>query len=144
MFTVVMIDVWVYTPFVMVLALAGLKSLPKAPYEAAQLDGGSAWFTFRTLTLPMITPHLLIALIFRLMVSLQEFSIIFAATKGGPGDTLLSLSLNAYNTGFLYNNLGPKYPADDGLMGDRLRCELGLSQSLGRSAAACGRTLRRA
>ncbi len=110
MFTVVMIDVWVYTPFVMVLALAGLKSLPKAPYEAAQLDGGSAWFTFRTLTLPMITPHLLIALIFRLMVSLQEFSIIFAATKGGPGDTLLSLSLNAYNTGFLYNNLGQSIP----------------------------------
>lgn len=110
LFTVVLIDVWVYTPFVMLLALAGLRSLPKAPYEAAQLDGGSAWFTFRTLTLPLIAPHLLIAFIFRLMISLQEFSIIFAATKGGPGDTLLSLSLNAYNTGFLYYELGQSIP----------------------------------
>lgn len=110
LFTVVLIDVWVYTPFVMLLALAGLRSLPKAPYEAAQLDGGSAWFTFRTLTLPLIAPHLLIAFIFRLMISLQEFSIIYAATKGGPGDTLLSLSLNAYNTGFLYQELGESIP----------------------------------
>lgn len=110
LFTVVLIDVWVYTPFVMLLALAGLRSLPKAPFEAAQLDGGSAWFTFWKLTLPMIAPHLLIALVFRLMTSLQEFSIIFAATRGGPGDTLMNLSLNAYLTSLLFQELGKGLP----------------------------------
>src|SRR5690606_2116889 len=71
LFTVVLIDAWVYTPFVILLTLAGLRSLPKAPFESAMIDGGSAWFTFRNLTLPMILPFLLIALVFRLMVSLQ-------------------------------------------------------------------------
>lgn len=110
MFSVVLIDVWVYTPFVIILVLAGLRSLPKAPFEAAMIDGGSAWFTFRTLTLPMIMPLLLIALLFRLMISLQEFSIIFALTRGGPGDTLMSLPLTAYTEAFTYKELGYSLP----------------------------------
>lgn len=110
MFSVVLIDVWVYTPFVIILVLAGLRSLPKAPFESAMIDGGSAWFTFRTLTLPMIMPLLLIALLFRLMTSLQEFSIIFALTRGGPGDTLMSLPLTAYTEAFTYKELGSALP----------------------------------
>jgi len=110
MFSVVLIDVWVYTPFVIVLVLAGLRSLPKAPFESAMVDGGSAWFTFKTLTLPMIKPLLVIALLFRTMISLQEFSIIFALTRGGPGDTLMSLSLTAYNEAFTYKELGTALP----------------------------------
>lgn len=108
--TAVMIDVWVNTPFIIVLVVAGINSLPKSPFEAAQVDGASALFTFRNLTLPMLKPFLYIALIFRLMASLQEYAIIFALTKGGPGDTLMNLSLTAYNKGFYYKRFGEAMP----------------------------------
>ncbi len=108
--TATLIDVWVYAPFVILLILAGLQSLPKSPFEAAKIDGGSAWFTFRTLTLPMLKPFMYIALIFRLMASLQEFAIIFALTKGGPGNTLMNLSITGYTTGFAYLKFGESLP----------------------------------
>lgn len=110
LFSVVLIDVWVYTPFIILLVLAGLRSLPRAPFEAALLDGGSPWFVFRNLTLPMLAPVLLIALLFRLMLAMQEFAIIFTLTKGGPGDTLMSLPLLAYTRGFLFYDLGRAIP----------------------------------
>lgn len=108
--TAAMIDFWVYTPFIMLLMLAGLQSLPKSPYESAKIDGGSPWFTFRTLTLPLLKPFILIALIFRLMASMQEYGIIFALTKGGPGSTLMNLSLTGYNMGFAFSSLGKAIP----------------------------------
>src|ERR1700726_95653 len=110
MFSLALIDAWVYTPFVIILVLAGLRSLPKSPYEAALIDGGSAWFVFCNLTLPMLAPVLLVALIFRLMTSLQEFAIIFASTKGGPGDKTLSIALAAYNQAFPFYNLSGSIP----------------------------------
>ena len=110
MFSLVVIDAWVYTPFVIILVLAGLRSLPKSPYEAALIDGGSPWFVFKNLTLPMLTPVLLITLVFRLMLSLQEFSIIFALTEGGPGDSTMSLSLQAYNRAFPFYGLAEAIP----------------------------------
>ena len=110
MFTAALVDIWVFTPFVIVLASAGLQSLPKSPFEAAKIDGGSPWFTFKSLTLPMLKPVLYIALIFRLMAALQEYAIIFALTKGGPGNTLMNLSLTAYNKGFAYLNFGESLP----------------------------------
>lgn len=110
LFTAALIDFWVYCPFVIVLVLAGIQSLPKSPFESARIDGGSAWFTFKTLTLPMLKPFMYIALIFRLMASMQEFAIIFSLTKGGPGDTLMNLSVTAYNTGFAFMNFGKSLP----------------------------------
>jgi len=110
MFTVVLVDTWVYTPFVIILVLAGLRSLPKSPFEASQIDGGSAWFTFKNLTFPMIKPMLLIALLFRLMQSLQEFSVIFVMTRGGPGDKLMSLPILAYTEAFAYKEMGYAIP----------------------------------
>ena len=110
MFTAVLIDIWVFTPFIIVLIVAGINSLPKSPFEAAQVDGASAWFTFRNLTLPMLKPFLYIALIFRLMAAMQEYAIIFALTKGGPGNTLMNLSLTAYNKGFYYKRIGESMP----------------------------------
>ena len=110
LFTAVLIDVWVNTTFIIVLVVAGINSLPKSPFEAAQVDGASAWFTFKNLTLPMLKPFLYIALIFRLMSALQEYAIIFALTKGGPGDTLMNLSLTAYNKGFYYKRFGESMP----------------------------------
>ena len=110
MLTVVMIDTWGNTPFCMLLVLAGLQSLPKSPFESAKIDGGSTWFNFVNLTLPMLKPSLYIALLFRLMAALQEYSIIFGMTKGGPGDTLMNLSLTAYQTAFQYQKFGPALP----------------------------------
>ncbi len=110
MMTVVMIDVWVNTGFVILLVLAGLQSLPKSPFESAKIDGGSAWFNFKNLTLPMLKPSLYIALLFRLMAALQEYAIIYALTKGGPGDTLMSLSLTAYQSGFKFQKFAKALP----------------------------------
>ncbi|GHV79895.1 ABC transporter permease [Spirochaetia bacterium] len=110
LFSVALVDIWVYTPFVMLLILAGLQSMPKSPYESALIDGGSAWFTFRTLTLPMLKPFMYIALIFRLMAALQEFGIIYSWTRGGPGDTLMNLSLTAYTTSFVYFKFAESLP----------------------------------
>lgn len=110
LFSLVIIDVWIYTPFVVILVLAGLRSLPKAPYEAALIDGGSAWFVYKNLTLPMLAPVLLIALVFRMMTSLQEFGIIFATTKGGPGDRTLSVAVASYNEAFPHYNLSGAIP----------------------------------
>ena len=108
--TAVMIDVWVNTSFCMLLVLAGLQSLPKSPFESAKIDGGSIMFNFRNLTLPMLKPSLYIALLFRLMAALQEYAVIFALTKGGPGDTLMNLSLTAYQTGFQFQKFGYALP----------------------------------
>ncbi len=107
---VVMIDVWINTPFVLLLLRAGLQGLPKSPFEAAKIDGGSAWFNFRRLTLPLLKPIIMIALIFRSVAALQEFAIIYSTTKGGPGNTLMNLSLQAYQTAFPYSNLGKAVP----------------------------------
>lgn len=90
------VDVWVYTPFVAILALAGLRSLPVSPFEAAAVDGAGWWFTFRRLTLPMLWPYVLVAVIFRFMDSLKVFDIIYALTEGGPGDSTVVLQIRAY------------------------------------------------
>lgn len=106
MFTVVLIDIWIFTPFIALLVLAGLRALPRAPFEAAQVDGASKWYIFRTQTVPMLTPYVTIALIFRLIDSFRIFDIPFALTKGGPGDSLMTLQVTAYTQSFTYLNIG--------------------------------------
>jgi len=96
MFTVVLVDVWVYTPFIMILLLAGLRSLPQQPFEAAALDGVPRLFVFWRITLPMLTPYLLTATLFRMIESIQQFDIIYAMTQGGPGDRLMVFQVEAY------------------------------------------------
>jgi len=105
MFTVVLIDVWVYTPFMMVLLLAGLRSLPPQPFEAARLDGVPGWFVFLRITLPMLTPYLITATLFRLLDSIQQFDIVYAMTQGGPGNSLLLFQVQAYLDFFTYQNV---------------------------------------
>jgi multiple sugar transport system permease protein len=106
MFTVVLVDVWVYTPFMMILLLAGLRSLPPQPFEAARLDGVPARFVFFRITLPMLTPYLVTATLFRLLDSIQQFDIIYAMTQGGPGDSLMVFQVRAYLEFFQYTNVG--------------------------------------
>lgn len=106
MLTVVIVDVWVYTPFIMILLLAGLRSLPQQPFEAAALDGVPRWFVFWRITLPMLTPFLLTATLFRVIESIQQFDIIYAMTQGGPGDTLTVFQVEAYLNFFQSTNVG--------------------------------------
>ena len=104
--TVVLVDIWVYTPFIMILLLAGLRSLPTQPFEAAALDGVPRSFVFWRITLPMLTPYILTATLFRLLDSIQQFDIIYAMTQGGPGDTLTVFQVEAYLNFFQSTNVG--------------------------------------
>jgi multiple sugar transport system permease protein len=108
--SVILIDVWIFTPFVALILLAGLRSFPQEPFEAARVDGASVWFTFRNLTLPMLVPFIIISVVFRFMDSLKMFDVIYAMTGGGPGDSLMTYQLNAYYSGFLYMNLSQGLP----------------------------------
>lgn len=106
LFTVVLVDIWVYTPFIMILLLAGLRSLPTQPFEAAALDGVPRMQQFLRITLPMLTPYILTAALFRLLESIQQFDIIYAMTQGGPGDTLTVFQVEAYLNYFQSTNVG--------------------------------------
>ena len=104
--TVVLVDIWVYTPFIMILLLAGLRSLPQAPFEAAALDGVPRSFVFFRITLPMLMPYIITATLFRLLDSIQQFDIIYSMTQGGPGDKLLVFQVQAYLDFFQSTNVG--------------------------------------
>jgi len=104
--TVLLVDIWVYTPFIMILLLAGLRSLPSQPFEAAALDGVPRSFVFWRITLPMLMPYILTAVLFRLLDSIQQFDIVYAMTQGGPGDTLMLFQVEAYLNFFQSTNIG--------------------------------------
>ncbi|HTN98970.1 MAG TPA: sugar ABC transporter permease [Nordella sp.] len=104
--TVTLVDVWVYTPFIMILLLAGLRSLPKAPFEAAALDGVPRSFVFFRITLPMLLPYIITASLFRLLDSIQQFDIVYSMTQGGPGDRLMVFQVQSYLEFFQYTNVG--------------------------------------
>ena len=104
--TVVLVDIWVYTPFMIVLLLAGLRALPRQPFEAAALDGVPASFVFFRITLPMLTPYIITATLFRMLDAIQQFDIIYAMTQGGPGDTLMVFQILAYLEAFTFTSIG--------------------------------------
>jgi multiple sugar transport system permease protein len=106
MFTVVLVDTWVYTPFITILLLAGLRALPRQPFEAAELDGVPPTFVFFRITLPMLAPYMLTASLFRMLDSIQQFDIIYSMTQGGPGDTLTVFQVQAYLEAFSFSNIG--------------------------------------
>jgi multiple sugar transport system permease protein len=96
MVSLILIDVWIYSPFAVLIFLAGLQSMPKEPYEAAQVDGASGWFMFRNITLPLLTPSIVLVTLFRLIDSLKVFDIIYATTKGGPAGATMTLHIQSY------------------------------------------------
>ena len=106
MLTVVLVDTWVYTPFITILLLAGLRALPKSPFEAAELDGVPSLFVFFRVTLPMLMPYILTATLFRMLDSMQQFDIIYSMTQGGPGDSLTVFQVQAYLEAFNFTNIG--------------------------------------
>ena len=103
---VVLVDVWEWTPLIMFIFLAGLKSLPTEPYEAARVDGASRWQSFIYLTLPLLRPTLLVALLLRTMQSFKAFDIIYATTAGGPGLETTVLNFQIYKVGLVFFDMG--------------------------------------
>jgi len=104
--SLVMVDIWKWTPMITLIILAGLKSLPQDPYEAAIIDGASTTQIFYYITLPMIKPILITSLVLRSLDNLKEFDIIYTITQGGPGNASETLYLYSYKTIFSFFNGG--------------------------------------
>lgn len=94
---VVLADVWKMTPFVTLLLLAGLQGIPDSLYEAARVDGATRWQQFRYITLPLLKPAILVALIFRTLDAFRVFDLIYVLTGGGPGTSTEPVALYAFN-----------------------------------------------
>ncbi|WP_427365317.1 carbohydrate ABC transporter permease [Candidatus Caldatribacterium saccharofermentans] len=105
LFTLAMIDAYIYTPFVALILFAGLQSLPREPYEAALVDGASGWGCFRYITWPLLKPLVLVSTMFRLIVSFKIFDTIYATTGGGPGTATTNLHLWVYLGAFRYGDM---------------------------------------
>ena len=106
MAAIILIDLWQWAPLLMFIFLAGLKSLPTGPYEAARVDGASRWQSFWSITLPMLKPTILIALLLRTTQSFKVFDIIFATTAGGPGSATTVLNYHIYTVGMTFFDMG--------------------------------------
>lgn len=94
----IVVDVWKTTPFVALLLLAGLQGISEDLYKAARVDGASAWRAFWSITLPLLKPAILLALLFRTLDAFRVFDAIYVLTEGGPGNTTETLSIYAYKT----------------------------------------------
>ncbi|MGE0007833.1 MAG: carbohydrate ABC transporter permease [Parvibaculaceae bacterium] len=104
--SLVAVETWQWTPLVMLIVLGGLASLPREPFESAEIDGANAWQKFRHLTLPMISPFIMVAMIIRTIDALKSFDIIYAMTQGGPGTASETINIYLYNTAFAYYDIG--------------------------------------
>ncbi len=104
LWSVILVDVWIFTPFVAILVLAGIRSLPKEPFEASDVDGAGWFYQFRRLMLPMMWPYILVAVIFRFMDSLKIFDHVFVLTAGGPGTSTRTLQIGAYEDSIINLN----------------------------------------
>lgn len=111
---IILVDIWEWTPFMILIMYSGLQSLPKDPFEAIAIDGAGRWQTFVYLTLPMLRPVILVALLFRVIDAYRAFDIIWIITRGGPGRVTENLSVFTYKTGFREWNVG--YAASSGVV----------------------------
>lgn len=106
MVSVCIIDTWGNLPFVSLILLGGLQSLPEEPYEAAVVDGAGGWEVFRYITLPLLKPFIILATTFRIMDSLRIFDVIYATTVGGPADATMNLHMRAFFYAFQWYQMG--------------------------------------
>ena len=105
-FTVILIDTWQWTPFVALIVLGGLQSLPARVYEAAAIDGAVGWRRFVYITLPLLGPTILTAAVLRSVDLLRFFDVIYITTQGGPGYASSTLNIYAYRKGFEFSDIG--------------------------------------
>jgi multiple sugar transport system permease protein len=97
---IVIVDTWMWTPFVMLICLAGLRSIPDSIYEAAECDRASKWRQFWTITIPMVLPFLMLAILFRGIENFKMFDLVVQLTGGGPGSTTELTSINLKREAF--------------------------------------------
>lgn len=103
---ILLVDIWEWTPFLGLVFLSGLMSLPQEPFEAARIDGASDFQLFTKVTIPMLKPLLLVGFVFRLIDAIKIFDIVYILTFGGPGGTTEVVNLYIYRLNFKYWNLG--------------------------------------
>jgi multiple sugar transport system permease protein len=103
--SIIVFDIWMWTPYVMLIVLAGLQSLPREPFEAAELDGASLWMVLRRLTFPMLTPVLTLIFIFRTIDSIKLYDAVITMTRGGPGVATETVTYYLYRIGLKYFRL---------------------------------------
>jgi multiple sugar transport system permease protein len=101
-----LVDVWQWTPFMILILTAGLMALPLEPFEAAMVDGASKWQSLIYLTLPMMRPFILVALLFRGIDAFKAFDYIFILTKGGPGNASETLNMLTFQTALQFMHIG--------------------------------------
>lgn len=104
--SIMIIDTWGNLPFVALILLGGLQSLPYEPYEAALVDGASGWGIFWYITLPLLKPFIILATTFRIMDALRIFDVIYATTVGGPADATMNLHMRAFFYAFQWYQMG--------------------------------------
>lgn len=104
--SIALIDVWQWTPFMLLLLLAGLESLPEEPFEAAKVDGARGWTMVRYVTLPLMRPIILAALVIRMLDAFKVYEYVYAITRGGPGESTETIQYYIYRTGFIYFRAG--------------------------------------
>ena len=97
---IVLVDTWMWTPYVMLICLAGLRSIPDYIYEAAEVDRASPWRQFWSITLPMVLPFLMLAVLFRAIENFKMFDMVVELTSGGPGSTTELASINLKREAF--------------------------------------------
>lgn len=106
MFSVIFADVWKTTPYMALLLLAGLQTIPSSLYEAASIDGASKWKQFTKITLPLLKSSILVALLFRTLDAFRVFDLIYVLTGGGPANSTETISILAYKVMFAQTNFG--------------------------------------
>lgn len=106
MFSVILADVWQWSPFVMIMVLANLQGIPDDVYEAAQMDGASRWKTFWSMTLPLVAPALLSVAVLRAMDAVRTFDLVYILTSGGPGTATELVSVYNYKIAFSRYDMG--------------------------------------
>ncbi|MFC4601090.1 carbohydrate ABC transporter permease [Cohnella hongkongensis] len=104
--SLVVIDVWQWTPFIFLMVLAGLESLPPEPYEAAAIDGAGRARTFWSITIPLLKRNFLITIILKIIFSFKVWAEIYMTTRGGPGNLTETLNIHIFNVAFVNNDFG--------------------------------------
>jgi multiple sugar transport system permease protein len=104
--TLVMVEVWHWTPLVMLIVLGGLAGLPREPYESALIDGANDWHMFRHITLPLVWPFIMVAIVIRTIDALKAFDTIFVITQGGPGTASETMNIFLYLQAFQFYKIG--------------------------------------
>jgi multiple sugar transport system permease protein len=106
LYALAVVDIWQWTPLIMLIALAGLASLPQEPYEAARIDGATTLQAFWHITLPLLRPAIVVAILFRAIDAIKTFDIIFIMTQGGPANSTETINILLFNQAFSYFNMG--------------------------------------